>query len=607
VTAGTPVAADVPGVFDVIINGAGYMFEESLEPSVPFRIHKANYGYTPTFIERSNTSGNFGDNQQDFFLTVSQNNWDLGSDQRYYRASEPDRTRRFWSGLAVNPVSVPGQVTLRNGMSSTVNAAAVQACTAMGQLIYMVSSTNLYSLAANGTIADLGAHGVGVAPGKWGVGTDGQNIYVSSTAGGTVGIRKWNGASWSTFSANGCDSIAFLNNALYGFRDGNGDLVTYSTAGAVTSLFTWKDAAGSALTGGSVATRIKPYGGKLAIMRTGLYRNGELWQYDGTGTSQLGDFPANFTATEMEVTQGIIFVGGYVSRNADVQPAIYYYVNGTMNLLWQSKATGYTNLYGPSIAAWDDGIAFTDDSTTIAGGSLLMEYKITTGGVHSIGSYSVTNAQPMMAATNSILVHTRNATTLYFYPTTTAISAGIVNSSLFDFETSLTKMFRGVRIDFDKPTGSTVDISYQVDSVDGSYTSLQTNAASGTEYTLTSVNGRSISVQVTLNKGSSTYGPVLKRVSVRAAPLLTTFRRGQYILNLAGRDGKGHAQLRDETSHPLDGYAQAQGLVAAAIATAPFSITDRFGTYTGLLEPDKLEIREIATEEYVAIVFARSV
>jgi len=56
-----------------------------------------------------------------------------------------------------------------------------------------------------------------------------------------------------------------------------------------------------------------------------------------------------------------------------------------------------------------------------------------------------------------------------------------------------------------------------VGDVDGSYTTLQTGAVSGTEYTLT---GRNISVKITLNKGTSTNGPVLKRHYIRAAPVV---------------------------------------------------------------------------------------
>jgi integrase len=56
-----------------------------------------------------------------------------------------------------------------------------------------------------------------------------------------------------------------------------------------------------------------------------------------------------------------------------------------------------------------------------------------------------------------------------------------------------------------------------VGDVDGSYTTLQTGAVSGTEYTLT---GRNISVKITVNKGTSTNGPVLKRHYIRAAPVV---------------------------------------------------------------------------------------
>ena len=43
------------GKFDVVINGQGYVFDDSIEPSVPFRTHRAIYGFSPTFITRTST------------------------------------------------------------------------------------------------------------------------------------------------------------------------------------------------------------------------------------------------------------------------------------------------------------------------------------------------------------------------------------------------------------------------------------------------------------------------------------------------------------------------------------------------------------------------
>ena len=102
-------------------------------------------------------------------------------------------------------------------------------------------------------------------------------------------------------------------------------------------------------------------------------------------------------------------------------------------------------------------------------------------------------------------------------------------------------------------------------------------------------------------------GPTLRRVYVRASPLLQTFKRREYVLDLSGRDGEQSLQLRDGTHHPKDGQAMAVDLNTAAVATSPFSITDRFGTFTGIMEPDGFQLVEVRPEEYVATVRVREV
>lgn len=554
------------------------------------------YSFSPTFIERQNVSDVYGDDSQAFFLTASQNDWELGEGQRWFRSKDPDRVRRYWLGTNIDPISIPGQVAMRTTVGSLTFAAAALGCAEATGGIYTTTATNLYLVDSTGAITDKGAHGLGATPSQWGVTSDSSNVFVTTTAAGSLGVRRWSGSAWTTFSATACDSLAFLNNTLYGYRNDIGALIRYSTAGVAAIIYTWQDAVGAALTGAGYQTRLRPYGGKLLILRAlGVRRPGELWTYDGTNTSEVADFPANFVASDLEVVNGIAFVAGYLNRGTDKLPAIYYYVNNNNGLLWKAGTSGYANATWPAMAGWAEGLAFTDDTT----GSLL-QYNIATGGVHTIGTYTVTNATAMMAANQNILLHTRNAAAGYYYPTSTLATTATLITSLFDFDNSLTKQFRGVKIDFDVPAGSTAtfDIAYQVDSVDGAWTTLQTGATSGTEYTLTGVSGRAIAVRVTFNKGNATTSPRLKRVYIRASPQLQTYKRAEYVLDLTGVGGAGGGSsvriCRDGTPHPKNGAEQANDLVTAITATAPFSITDRVnGTFTGILEPAGCEIFEV--------------
>jgi hypothetical protein len=106
-------AADVPGVYDVVLNGQGFVFLDTIQPSLPFRSHKATYKVSQTFIERSNVTGAFGDNQQDWWMTASQNDWSLGEEQRFFRIGDQTSRSRYWRGMNVD-LSQPGQVTIGN-------------------------------------------------------------------------------------------------------------------------------------------------------------------------------------------------------------------------------------------------------------------------------------------------------------------------------------------------------------------------------------------------------------------------------------------------------------------------------------------------------------
>jgi hypothetical protein len=179
-----------------------------------------------------------------------------------------------------------------------------------------------------------------------------------------------------------------------------------------------------------------------------------------------------------------------------------------------------------------------------------------------------------------------NTTTAALHPnTTTWVTTGTIITSLFDFDSSLNKLFRGIIVDFDPATdgdGGSVQVDYRVGDLVGSYTFLGT-ATSGVEQLLTGVTGRSISFKITLNKGTSTKGPTLKRIYARAVPILQQFRRREYVLDMTGTT-KIPQQLRDGTYHPKSGREQANDLITASQLTTPFSITDRFGTFTGLID-----------------------
>lgn len=614
---GTPVAADVPNIFDVVFAGyGGFTFARTIDASLPFHTQRATYGFTPTFLERQNVSGAFSDNQQDFFLTASQNDWSGGEQQRFLHLGDPDTRDKVWK-LEYADNSVSGQVSMRRSTSSTTLVALVALAGSSTSNAYAVSSTNLYTISSSGN-ANAGAHGLGASPVS--IVTDNVSVYMTTTSAGTVGVRKWNGAAFSTFSATACDLLAFHNNSLYGFKQSTGELFVFSTAGVATQVYQWKNADGSAQT--QNATAMVSYGGKLLIAFSGSGQGSSLWQYDGVAPSILHRFPNSFLAYSLAVANGIVLVGGEDYRDVAAgqgssRGAVYYYVNGSVGVLWRSQTWldtsggggGVTWSAYAQVVPYENGAIFNDNAT-----ARLMYWDASTGSIAGVGSYtfgSTDGVIALVAAFSFVVLRVSSGTAYQQYPalSTTAATTTTVTGSLIDFDNSLTKQMRGLKVDFNSATdgnGGSVDIAYRVDDVDGSYTTLQTGAVSGTEYPITGVSGRSISVKVTLNKGTSTSGPVLKRVYARASPTLQSYKRREFTLDLSGRNGKGHVVLNNDADHPLDGYAQATNL-NSAIGAAPFTITDRFGSFSGVIEPGATELIEIRPEEYIARVTVREV
>ena len=585
---GSATAADVPGVYDVVINGFGYVLGDSVQSSLPFRTHRAIYDFSPPFVERQNVSNQYGDNTQDFFLTVVQNDWSLGEQQRFFRAGNADSVRRYWKGTNVNPVFLDGRIFPRPAVTAFSPGATIATCAPSidSTSVVSFSSTTLYSMTAN-TNTSEGAHGLGRAPDQFGVCTDGDSVYFSANA--ATSVRAWDGASFSSFSTQQAQALCFVDNTLWGAYGST--IYSYDTSGTATAQSTLKGAAGSTTTTGSII-KILPFGGQV-IMLTKPFTSaapGSLWVGDTNGFNQIAQFDAGFTPLDMAINQGIVFVAGYQgdfqSPLMTSQPVVNYYANGNIGRLWQSKLGNGGQFI--AIAPFDQGLVIADGSS-----NTVVYYNASGGGVSTMFSFTNGGASPYTLATgsNQILL-TFNGTSMYGMTAGAAASQATVQSSLFDFDSTLVKVFRGVRVDWEdvSNSGGTVDIVYQVDTLDSTDTTLKTGATSGVEYPFPAdTTGTAVSVTVKLNKGTSTYGPALKRLSIRAAPQLPQYKSATYLLDCTG-SANAPRMLRDGTYHPLSGYEQVLNLRTAAQSMTPISITDKVnGTFTGFIDLNNAE------------------
>lgn len=593
-------ASDVPSRFDVVINGEGYLLADTEE-------QKGVFGLTPIFVPRTNVQGDYGDSQQDFWLTYTARDWSGGEGLKFARPNDADKANQFFEGTYLD-VLKPGEASLRYGVRSLTFAAA--AITAAGgassDQAWVTTSTTLYHVDSAGTITSDGAHGLGAAPSQFGIALDQANVYLGTTTGGSVGVRRWSGAAFSTFSATGADALAYLNNALYGYSKSTGQLIRYSTAGTASTLYTWQTSNGTAITG--VEAKLVPFGGKLLILR---YRDGgpggaELWLYDGNAPAQIAEFPPNFAAYDCETIGSTVFVSGYLARTTQARPAVFFYANGTQDELWRAKTTVTNSGHdrSPALVPFEGGLLWNDDSR----GEFTF-YQPDTGSVSSFGTYTVGGSSPVLAAGTSHFVHTRNQTGGYQYPETSLASTATLTTPLIDFDSSLSKYFHTIRVDFDSTndvTNSSFDVAYAESLNPGvSFTNLATSQPTGTAVAI-NLNRTNLAFKVTLNRGhANNVFAAIKKIAVRASPINPGYKKRGYVFRLSGKDHHQNLELRDGTFHLKDGLQMAADLETAAATTAPFSITDPLGTYTGIVE--SVEIRPYKPEEFIAVVTCRSV
>lgn len=616
----------VPRRYDVVIDGFGYIFWNELMASMPFRNQRAAYSYTPTFIERTNISGNYGDNQQDFFMTASQDDWSGGQGQQFLRTNDVTSASKFYAGSQIE-ISTAGQVTIApatQNINDGNRAIGLSSCglpesidsTKHGYVV----GTDLWTMDALGTATDIGAHGAGaVTNSPWSTCSDGLYLYIS----GASKIRKWDGTSFTDFSATPCGPIAFLNNTLFGFTAGK--LVQYSTTGVQSDVFPWKYADGTA-DGNTANVKLIPFGPDLLILFP--YRSGrpEVWMYDGTNTSKIAELPPSTIAYDIIEIQGVVFVSAFVLDSpsgfaAGVTPIIYAYTNGSVDEVWRAAGPINTNLLlnamRPALGTVGGRLVFVDGYSRG-----INQLDLKTGAVSKVGvivhsENSATDFRCRMSSALSSILLTwgkiSNVSTVgpdLFPQLATFAATGTLQTSLIDFDNALTKTMRSVKIDWSG--GGSVDIAYQLDGLLGSYTSLQTSAASGTEYLLPAgTQGHSISVQITLNNSAGNV-PTLKRIYVRAAPVQQSYRKCQYILDLTGRRDRSVNQpviRRDGTKSNLTGAQMAANLVPSITSTTPISVTDRFGTYNAVFEQGEgiTELDEVRPGEFIAQVTLREV
>ena len=333
---------------------------------------------------------------------------------------------------------------------------------------------------------------------------------------------------------------------------------------------------------------------------------------------------------------GIVYVSGSIPGNDALvtsgnaftyRAALWFYDGGDSGLLWQSNFMLQTQKRaGGAICVIDGGIVVFADHIA----QRLMAYDSRTGGVFTLSTITDTpagsNIPPIWRLeydpANSVIMATwakdyAASADAQFTITSTQInrwrlrqsgaSSGYVATSLFDFDSSLPKYFSGVTINGNlKPysgdaSPGTFDIYYQLDGIDGAYTLLQSGATPGVEYSI-GQSAHAISIKVVLNN-TSTYGPALTRISVRAAPIQQIFRQRAYVLALLN-----DVNRKDGSEEPLTPAQQRKALETSLTKNVPIVVSDESMTSVKMVfDASNTEIRMIRENEYIAFVYLREV
>jgi hypothetical protein len=259
-----------------------------------------------------------------------------------------------------------------------------------------------------------------------------------------------------------------------------------------------------------------------------------------------------------------------------------------------------------------------DHSAGLTNGSLRI-YSSSTGAISSVASGLINGPNYLVAAPTFILMTgNQTATQSIVWPGVIAAApTANLYTSRFDFESSLEKIFHSVTVQFDPGfdgDGGSVDLGYYTTDPQ-TVTSIATGVASGVEQQFPTLTGNDVGIVVTLHKGTSTLGPVLRRVYARATPVQRTFKYRTYILNLSGNRNNptqpGLVVLRDGSTCSRDGLDMATDLIATVTSGQPFQIEDRFGSFTGVAELGSFELHEVRSNygrsEFRAIVTVRQV
>lgn len=425
--------------YDVVIDGVGYMLWRQTDDSLPSRIYQIvpeTLTWSQQFIERTNVSGDFGDNQQDFFMTYTMRDWSGGEGQKFFR-QQTDKDRTYWDGSNVRPTETPGAVVVG---AREIENSLPHTGTGSGNMAYNIA---FIKETGAGTIGDALVCVVNDAVGS--------ALYTFYSTDGGVTWTEMCATSRPAQAVDACDLIGGDNGTIYllvrdWLASSESKIFSCSSVGATTwtahtnlakiinmmewfnggmyccssgALFQTVDVSGGAgdgtlntikdLGGGQVIDMMAA-GGVLYLLYCSAQGDHRLMQYDGTDVVEIARLPKGWKSPKpsesaidtggnrrlrcLSYQDGIVYVGGSVPGNDALitqgntftyRAALWFYDGGDSGLLWQSNVMLQTQKRaGGATCVIDGGIIVFADHIA----ERLMAYDPRTGGVFTLSSIS---------------------------------------------------------------------------------------------------------------------------------------------------------------------------------------------------------------------------
>lgn len=213
---GTGTSVEVPGKFDVAINGVAFMLDDQHET---FKGGTAIIPLLRSQADQSSEPGESSTNPEDLWPR-SQHSWHKGAGQRWLDSEEDSDRNRFWNSRGLDPWT-RGQIkTLNNTTMLEASANTNLALETAGDYVYMADGSSLKYF------ADITTGSAGVVtsqPGVEGATTiksicsDGSTVYASVTDGVHTTVA---GSGTSTHYNNlTADIIAYAKGRLMAAKD----------------------------------------------------------------------------------------------------------------------------------------------------------------------------------------------------------------------------------------------------------------------------------------------------------------------------------------------------------------------------------------------------